>query len=190
MGTPVNAKRSPDVRIIDGGSVILFALLTPGGHDWVASHVSEDGQMLGIGLAVEPRPAGALADDMARDGLVVEAVGPCRVHRGRAVACVPTASEDLVETVITMPRQSPLAGDRYDLGWLFTCWLWESGLGDWNRGVRALARTLRGLERIGLIERRTLRRPGTLTHHGFVLTDAGQEAVTALSGDWIEEDHR
>ena len=66
-------------------------------------------------------------------------------------------------------------------------WAWEAGHRNWNDAVRTLARTLRGLERIGLIERRTIRRPGAPTHHGFVLTDEGREAVSALSGDWIEE---
>jgi hypothetical protein len=96
------------------------------------------------------------------------------------------AADDVVQTVICTPRQSP-TNDRYDLGWLFTCWVWESGFCDWNHALRALARTLRGLERISLIERRTVRRAGAPTHHGFVLTDDGHQAVIALSGAWIEE---
>jgi len=58
---------------------------------------------------------------------------------------------------------------------------------DWTDAVRSLARTLRGLTALGLIERRPIRRPGRATHHGFVLTAKGREAVGALSGDWIKE---
>lgn len=75
--------------------------------------------------------------------------------------------------------------DPYDLGWLFLCWSWEAGYRDWTKGVRALARALCALERIGFIERRTIKRAGRPTHHGFILTDEGREAIRALSGDWI-----
>ena len=51
--------------------------------------------------------------------------------------------------------------------------------------VCVLARALRGLEEAGLIERRTIRRADGPTHHGFVLTEDGEEALRALSGDWI-----
>ena len=97
--------------------------------------------------------------------------------------------EDFVEAVFIGPARATTGGSRdsYDLGWLFLCWAWEAGYRDWAQGVRALARALRGLERTGLIERRTIRRAGRPTHHGFVLTDEGREAVTALSGEWIKE---
>ncbi len=85
------------------------------------------------------------------------------------------------------PAQEP---DSFDLGWLFLCWAWEARFHSWERGLRALARALRGLEENGLIERRRIRRSGRPTHHGFVLTDEGREAVFALSGEWIKEDHR
>jgi hypothetical protein len=68
--------------------------------------------------------------------------------------------------------------------------VWESGFRDWNHAVRALARTFRVLERTGPIERGTVRRSGAPTHHGFVLTDEGRQAMIALSGDWIKEDQR
>jgi hypothetical protein len=100
---------------------------------------------------------------------------------------------DRVEAVIIgRPRSSTAhhPPDRYDLGWLFLCWSWEAGYRDWKDGVHALARGLRGLEGIGFIERRTIRRPGRPTHHGFVITDHGREAVVALSGDWIGEPER
>jgi hypothetical protein len=32
-----------------------------------------------------------------------------------------------------------------------------------------------------------MRRAGRATHHGFVLTDLGCEALDALSGEWIKD---
>jgi DNA-binding PadR family transcriptional regulator len=81
--------------------------------------------------------------------------------------------------------------DRYDVERLFVEWVWNARFrADWDDAVRALARTLRGLEKTRLIERRTIRRTGHPTHHGFVLTDLGREAAKALSGEWIEEGQR
>jgi len=99
-------------------------------------------------------------------------------------------NDDFVEAIfVSRPTAPPTAnqsGERYDLGWLFLCWAWEAGYRDWDQGVRALARALRGLQRTGLIERRTIKRAGRANHHGFALTDEGREAVAALSGDWIK----
>jgi hypothetical protein len=190
MRPPVESGHGDDVRIIDGGTVFLFLLLTPEARAWVEAHVSADRQMLGLGLAVEPRYAAALAAGMADDGLVIEHDHPCRTDGPDPGDDLSVADDDdVVAAVITTPRQAP-APDPYDLGWVFTCWAWESGYRDWDRAVRALARTLRGLARTGLIERRTIRRSGKSTHHGFVMTDEGRRAVDALSGDWIEEAHR
>jgi hypothetical protein len=61
-----------DVRILGGGSVFLFVLLTGRARVWVDENVSPDHEMLGNGLAVEHRYAAALADGMQADGLVVE----------------------------------------------------------------------------------------------------------------------
>jgi hypothetical protein len=108
-----------------------------------------------------------------------DGVQPPRSHAGHPDPCA------LVEAIITTPGETGTA--PYDLAWLFTCWAWEAGFRDWQTALRVLARVLRGLERSGLVERRAVRRAGQLTHHGFVLTDAGREAVTALSGHWIEE---
>lgn len=94
--------------------------------------------------------------------------------------------DDYVEAVFIGARR-PTTTDPYDLGRLFLGWAWGSGYRDWNAGVRALARALRGLAEAGLIERRTIRRVSGPTHHGFVLTDDGQEALRALSGDWITD---
>ena len=96
--------------------------------------------------------------------------------------------QDMVEAIFINRRpeeRTDHPSDPYDISWLFLCWAWEAGHRDWNQGVRALARALRGLERMGFIERRTIRREGHPTHHGFTVTDEGREAVTALSGDWI-----
>jgi hypothetical protein len=190
MRPPMEFESGPDVRIIDGGTVFLFLLLTTEARAWVEAHVSADRQMLGTGLAVEPRYGAALAAGMADNGLVIEHDRSSRADPPRLGDDLSVADDDeVVEAVITPPRQTP-ASDQYDLGWLFTCWAWESGYRDWNPAVRALARTLRGLERTGLIERRTIRRSDKPTHHGFALTDEGRQAVAVLSGHWIEEDRR
>jgi len=190
MPAPREFTTTPDVRIIDDGTVFLFLLLTTEARAWVEAHVSADRQMLGTGLAVEPRYGAALAAGMADDGLVIGHDRPSRADPSRPGDDLSVADDDEVVTaVITTPRQAP-ASDPYDLGWLFTCWAWERGFRDWTDAVWTLARTLRGLERTRLIERRTLRRSGKPTHHGFVLTDEGRRAVSALSGDWIEEARR
>ena len=73
-------------------------------------------------------------------------------------------------------RQQP------DLSWLFLCWAWEAGYRDWLDGVRALARALRGLERIGFIERRRTRTAGDDPLHIFVLTEDGHDALKIIAG--------
>ena len=85
------------------------------------------------------------------------------------------------------PRRQP-TGDPYDLERLFLEWAWFTQVaGGWPGAVRLLARALRGLQGAGLIERSRVRRHGHATHHGFVLTDLGQEALQALSGDWVKD---
>ncbi len=93
--------------------------------------------------------------------------------------------EAFVQAVFIEPPR--ITTDPYDLGELFVDWAWWGGYNDWNAGVRALARALRGLAEAGLIERRTIRRVSGPTHHGFVLTEDGQEALRALSGAWISD---
>jgi hypothetical protein len=94
--------------------------------------------------------------------------------------------DDFVEAVFIGPRRQE-TNDPYDLGELFLAWAWGSGYRDWDAAVRVLARALRGLAEAGLIERRTIRRVSGPTHHGFVLTEDGQEVLRALSGDWITD---
>jgi hypothetical protein len=97
---------------------------------------------------------------------------------------------DETHAIIVAARR-PRTDERYDLQQLFLAWAWfarfRDGADGWDGAVGALARTLRGLEGAGLIERRTIRRPGRRTHHGFTITDLGAEALKALSGEWIEE---
>jgi hypothetical protein len=101
-----------------------------------------------------------------------------------ADSCAPEHNE--THTVSLRVRKTPTS-DRYDLARLFMEWAWNARFpADWDDAVRVLARTLRGLEASGLIERRTIRRVGHPTHHGFVLTALGHEAVNALSGEWMK----
>ena len=68
-----------------------------------------------------------------------------------------------------------------DLLWLFLCWAWEAGYRDWRDGVRALACALRGLERIGVIERRRTRTAAGDPLHTFVLTEDGHGALKIIA---------
>ena len=95
-------------------------------------------------------------------------------------------ADGVTDITMTTPR-GKRGTEPYDLSWLFLCFSWEAGFRDWTQGVRTLARALRGLERTGLIERRTIRRAKEPTHHGWVLTDVGREALSALAGHWIDE---
>jgi hypothetical protein len=72
-------------------------------------------------------------------------------------------------------------GDR--LGRLFLEWAWATRHRDWEAGVRTLARTLRGLEGAGLIERQRVRSDGGETLHMVRLTALGHRALSLLSGD-------
>jgi hypothetical protein len=64
---------SADVRIVGGGSVFLFILLTDDAREWVDAYVSDDRVMFGGGIAVEHRYAASLAAGMVDAGLVLEA---------------------------------------------------------------------------------------------------------------------
>jgi hypothetical protein len=94
--------------------------------------------------------------------------------------------DDITRAIfIGPPRQA--TGDPYDLSQLFLAWAWGARYRNWNAAVRVLARALRGLSEAGLIERRTIRRASGETHHGFVLTEDGRDALHALEGDWIKD---
>lgn len=60
-----------DVSVENHGSLFLFFLLTEKAENWVNENVP-DGQMLGNGLAVEPRYAENLACGMSESGLIIE----------------------------------------------------------------------------------------------------------------------
>jgi hypothetical protein len=94
--------------------------------------------------------------------------------------------DDFVEAVFigSPPR---LTDDRYRLDQLFLAWAWGAHYRDWDAAVRVYARAVRGLAGAGLIERRTIRRRSGPTHHGFVLTADGRDALQALSGAWIAD---
>jgi hypothetical protein len=102
-------------------------------------------------------------------------------------ACDP-ASPKLEETRVEIRFQGEkTAAGPYDLEQLFVEWAWHvSARRDWDAAVRLLARTLRGLEGAGLIERRTIRRVGRKPHHIVRLTPLGEEALVPLSGDWLD----
>ena len=123
-----------------------------------------------------------MTDNSSPDNRSFEAADP----ELRELIPKPIELDDHVVAVFIESRRRT-ATDRYDLEALFVGWAWESGYRDWNAAVRALARALRGLAAVGLLERRTIRRVAGRTHHGFALTQDGQEALRALSGDWIED---
>jgi len=79
------------------------------------------------------------------------------------------------------PARPKTLGDR--LGELFLEWAWATRHRDWERAVRTLARTLKGCEGAGLIERQRVRGEGGETLHLVRLTELGEFALALLSGD-------
>jgi len=69
------------------------------------------------------------------------------------------------------------------LGELFLEWAWATRHRDWERAVRTLARTLKGLEGGGLIERERVHGEGGETLHLVRVTELGRFALALLSGD-------
>lgn len=59
----------PQFDIVNHGSLIGFAPLTPEAQDWWAEHVA-DGPALGNVFYVEPRYAGAIIDGLADEGFI------------------------------------------------------------------------------------------------------------------------
>ena len=62
---------TPDVQVINHGSLFAFELLTAEARAWVDEKVSDDAQFFGGALICEPRYAQELAQGMLNDGLVV-----------------------------------------------------------------------------------------------------------------------
>ena len=92
---------------------------------------------------------------------------------------------DAIRTVVIFggakPARPKTLGDR--LGELFLEWAWATRHRDWERAMRTLARTLKGLEGAGLIERQRVHGEGGETLHLVRLTALGEFAVALLSGD-------
>jgi hypothetical protein len=85
-----------------------------------------------------------------------------------------------IAIVIPPPSPEPPTVER-QLENAFLRWAWEAGYRRWEDAVRALARTLRGLERTGFIERHVVRRPGARPRHGFTLTEDGVSLLETLT---------
>jgi hypothetical protein len=56
--------------------------------------------------------------------------------------------DDFVQAFITTPIRRT-AGDPYGFEWLFLSWAWEGRFHNWEKALRSLAKTLRGLDRGG-----------------------------------------
>ena len=77
----------------------------------------------------------------------------------------------------TRPRALSVRLDR-----LFLEWAWATRHEEWTQAVRTLARTLKGLEGAGLIERERVRGDDGRALHLLRLTPLGSSALTLLSG--------
>ena len=94
-----------------------------------------------------------------------------------------------VAIFVGMKRTRPKTlGDR--LGELFLEWAWGTRHRDWEGGVRTLARTFKGLEGAGLIERQRVRGDHGQPLHLVRLTPLGVRALSLLSGDDSEVQRR
>lgn len=62
--------RKADVTVIDSGSIVLFAPLTPKARAWCDEHLPEDCPRMGVNYAVERRYAGDIVTGMQEAGLV------------------------------------------------------------------------------------------------------------------------
>ena len=85
-----------------------------------------------------------------------------------------------VAILIPRPSPDPPTVER-QLENAFLRWAWEAGYRRWEDAVRALAMTLRGLERTGFIERHAVRRRGARPRHGFTLTEDGVSLLETLT---------
>ena len=100
-------------------------------------------------------------------------------------AQAPTETVAVIRTGAWPPEQSEAS--RF-LEWEFLRWTWEARFPTWTAGLRALAVTLHGLERIGLIERER-HRHGTPNGTGRVvrLTSDGERMLRVLGGGMPHE---
>ena len=69
---------------------------------------------------------------------------------------------------------------------LFLEWAWATRHEEWTQAVRTLARTLKGLEGAGLIERERVRGDDGQPLHLLRPTERGKRALALLGGDDLE----
>ena len=95
----------------------------------------------------------------------------------------PAQENDQLVVVLPGPRRPypKMLGDR--LGQLFLAWAWNTQHRDWTRALRTLARSLKGLEGEGLIERQRTRGMDGRVLHLVRVTPLGRSALTLLGGD-------
>ena len=60
-----------DVKIENHGSLVLIQPLTEAASDWLDENISEDAQLFGGAVVVEPRYVEAIVEGMQNDGLEV-----------------------------------------------------------------------------------------------------------------------
>jgi hypothetical protein len=73
MSNASNPRESPDIRFVDHGTVCVIQPLSSRGTEWVNENISyESWQMIGGGIASEPRMAQAVAEGAQEAGLTVE----------------------------------------------------------------------------------------------------------------------
>lgn len=62
---------TPDLRIENHGSIVLFRPLTDEGKEWIARTHPEDAQFFGRAMVVEPRYVEGVVDAAQAEGLAV-----------------------------------------------------------------------------------------------------------------------
>jgi hypothetical protein len=67
----IEAKTTPDVLVLNDGTLFLFCPLTQQAKDWIEEHVQSDAQWFLSALVVEHRYAWGLAQVMKDEGLVL-----------------------------------------------------------------------------------------------------------------------
>lgn len=64
--------QTPDIKITDEGSIVMFTPMTKAGEDWIQQNVEfESWQMMGPSLCVDHRPAQGLVEGMQEAGLTL-----------------------------------------------------------------------------------------------------------------------
>lgn len=63
-----------DFHVMNHGSIITLAPITPAAADWCDEHLGEDAMMFGNAYAIEPRYFGDIAMGYQDDGLTANVV--------------------------------------------------------------------------------------------------------------------